>query len=523
MKIRSLFITSIILALGLFITGCNAERALPVVISLEESVKEIIISKGDNYDFLEDELYNIKMEELINTILSKLKSTNIVYKLGNLDEDSIPELAVFIERNPEDTEDQGLLQIYKFNGESYEKIDQINMNYDNNNYQIEIGKISDNQNGLLLNNQVGAHSGITYGYILKNGKLKSILNDKKLNLLSVYTSNEIKDLDEDGILEFSIYTIDPETVEQSSVGSDKITLWYKWDGIDGGILTDVEKDTSNLEGNNQIFSTRKESLAVTDQILDYNSLLENQSQLSYIDNTLSLTNYIDGLKEGLNLKNLEIQELFDNYQSGYLLNEYAPGSGRLPIERLNELEYLKREKTLVNEAELKDNLILNLEQGYKLTSLEGLYHYTIDYSKLVQNSGEFISKEYRDYMKIMALDINEPYLIGDSLMIAQDKLMDRINMLEQFIITYPYSTYLHEVENIYKSYNKCFIFGDMHDSNIDSTSNKLKIEVLNNWNIAMSKYPNSYFTDTLSKLSTDIKNNQNIFSTEIKEKYNYMY
>lgn len=523
MKIKSIFITSIILALGLFITGCNAERALPAVISLEESVKEIIISKGNNYDFLEDELYNIKMEELINTILSKLKSTKIVYKLGNLDEDSIPELAVFIERNPEDTEDQGLLQIYKFNGERYEKTDQINMNYDNNNYQMEIGKLSENQNGLLLNNQVGAHSGITYGYILKNNKLKSILNDKKLNLLSVYTSNAIKDQDEDGILEFSIYTIDPETVEQSAVGSDKITLWYKWDGIDGGILTLVEKDTSNLDSNNQIFSTRKESLADTEQIIDYNSLLENQSQLSFIDNTLSLTNYIEGLKEDLNLKNLQIQELFNNYQPGYLLNEYAPSPGQLSIERLNELEYLKREKTLVNEGELKNNLIINLEQGYKLTSSEGLYHYIIDYSKIVQNSGEFISKEYRDYMKIMALDINEPYLIGDSLMITQDKLMDRINTLEQFIITYPYSTYLHEAENIYKSYNKCFIFGDVHNSNFDSNTNKLKVEVLNNWNIAIGKYPGSYFTDTLSKLSVDIKNNQNTLSTEIKEKYNFIY
>lgn len=523
MKTKFIFITSIILALGLFVTGCNVEKSMPVVIPLEESVKEIIISKGENYDFLEDELYNIKMEELINTILSKLKSTKIVYKLGNLDEDSIPELAVFIERNPDDIQDQGLLQIYKFNGERYEMIDQVNMNYDNNNYQMEIGKISENQNGLLLNNQVGAHSGITYGFILKDGKLKSILNDKKLNLLSVYTSNEIKDQDNDGILEFSIFTIDPETVEQSTVGSDKITLWYKWDGIDGGIFTLVENDISNLQSNNRILSTRKESLVDTEQILDYNSFLENQSQLSYIDNTLLLTNYIEDLKENLNLKNLEIQELFNNSQSGYLLNEYAPGSGRLSIERLNELEYLNREKTLVNEKELKNYLIHNLELGYKLTSLEGLYHYTIDYSKLVQNSEEFISKEYRDYLKIFSFESNEPYLIGDSLMISQDKLLDRINILEQFIITYPYSTYLSEVEDIYKSYNKTFIFGDIHNSNFDNTTNEIKEKLLNNWNIAIEKYPYSYFIDTLSKLSADIKNNQNTITSEIKEKYNHIY
>ncbi len=517
MKIKSLFIATIVLILGLFTSGCNVSKSMPVVIPLEESVKEIIVSKGENYDFLEDELYNLKMEELIQSILSRLKSYKIVYKLGNLDEDTIPEIAVFIERDPDDIEDQGFLQIYKFNGVGYELIDEIAMNYDNNNYQMEIGKISEDQNGLLMNNQVGAHSGITYGFILEDGKLKSILNDKKLDLLSVYTSNEIKDLDDDGILEFSVFTIDPETVEQSSVGSDKITLWYNWDGIDGAILKDVEREILVPDSDTKIFRSIK-SLIPSNNKKALTELIANKKSLSYIDNTLLLMDYIEHLNENLNEKNIEIQKLFANYQSGYLLNEYG-----LSLDRLNELEYLTRENTLENESDLKNVLIHNLNLGLKLKSSVGKYFYVIDYTKLSNSMGDYISKEYRDYINILALDINEPYLIGDSLMISQEILGDRLNLLEKFKVNYPYSNYFSEVSNLYTSYSKIFIFGDMNNPNFDLETNKVKEEVLIHWEEYIEKYPNSYMTDILSKITLDIKNNQNILTPDLREKYKKLY
>ncbi len=517
MKVKSLFILTIILILGIFASGCSGSKSLPVVIPLEESVKEIIISKGDNYDFLEDELYNIKIEELIQNILSKLKSYKITYKVGNLDEDKIPEIVVFIERDPEDTEDQGSLQVYKFNGEGYALIDEISMNYDNYNYGMEIGKISQNQNGLFLNNQVGAHSAITYGFILEDGKLKSILNDKKLNLLSVYTSNEIADIDQDGILEFSIFTIDPETVEQSAVGSDKITLWYKWDGIDGGVLTKVDREIPNLDSDIKVFRSIK-SLIRSNEKRALNELVKNRSDLSYLDNTLLLQDYIEVLEEGLSERNLKVQELFSNYQSGYLLNEYG-----LSIERLNELEYLNREKTLVNELELKNLLIMNLNLGLKLKSSTGKYYYVIDYKSLNEKLGDTISKEYRDYLNILALDTKEPYAIGDSLLIGLEKLGDRIPILEKFIITYPYSKYIPEVEHIYSLYKKSFIFGDIHNPNFHEDSHKIKDEILVHWQNFIQTYPDSYFGDKLSDLLENIIENQNVITDEILSDYKHLY
>ncbi len=447
MKMKSIFMILIILTLGLFVSGCGIDNAMPAVIPLEESVKEIINSKGENYDFLADELYNIKMEELMQTILSKLKNYNIVYKLGDLDGDDIPEVAVFIERNPEDIKDEGLLQIYKFNGERYGIIDEINMNYDNNNYGMEIGKISEDQQGLLINNQVGAHAGITYGFILKDGKLKSILNQNKIHLLSVYTSNEIKDINNDGVLDFSIFTINPETEEQSAVGSDKMTLWYKWDGFDAGILIRVDSEPQILVSDSIVFEEIN-SLMEADESLAIRSLIENQFKMSYVDNTILLTKYIEQL-----------------------------------------------EKTTDE----------------------------IDYSKLIEQLGDSISKEYRDYLSILAFNINEPYLIDDSLMVSPEILGNRINFLENFLITYPYSSHIQEVDNIYKSYNKYFIFGDNNSPNFIEESNKIQDGVIDNWNLYIEKYPNSYFANVLTDLASDIKASLNMLTPETKQKYNYIY
>lgn len=502
MKIKSIFFILIILTFGIVLTGCTLDGSMPGVIPLEESVKEIINSKGENYDFLEDELYNIKIEELIETILDKLDTYNINYKVGNLDEDSVPEIAVFVERNPEDTEDQGLLQIYKFNGESYVVLDEIGMNYDNNNYGLEIGLLSTNQPGLIINNQVGAHSGITYGYILEEGKLKSILNHNKINLLSVYTDNQIKDIDGDGILDFSVYTIDPETIELSSAGSDKITLWYKWDGNDSTILTKVEREIPDLESNKQIFRTINSTISVND-LEALKTLIENQNQLSYLDNTVLLKKYIQQLELTLNSRNEDINNLFSDYQSGYLLSEYG-----LSIDRLNDIEYLKAEKTLANEKGLKNALIANLELGYKLKTSEGKYYYTIDYSRLTEPISSSISKEYRDYLTILGSSPVESHITGESFLLNQEKLGIKINTLEKFLITYPYSEYIEEVQEMYNAYTHYFIYGNETSPNWDPEQNKAEDDVIDTWNMYIEKYPYSSLSESLNKLIQEIKNDE---------------
>ena len=497
---------------SLLIYGCetNTKDIIPESISIEDSIKEIIVSKGENYDFFHDELFIKKVNEL---------GLSNNFTLGNLDDDNIPELAVFIERNPADTNDQGKLEIYKFNGEKYNLLDSIGMNYDNKNHQMVIGKISETQNGLLLTNQVGSNASVTYGYILENGKLKSILNDKKMSLISSETKNEIKDIDEDGTLEFSIYTIDPETVDQSPDGSDKITLWYKWDGNNSGNLIQIDRIARNPALGIMDFGSVDDNIKIGDENFISN-LKEGISKYDKYEISELIGNHIDMLNSSIDANSLQLYNLFIKYQADnnfdYLENKYG-----LSLERINDLEYLKREKILQAEPELKNHLIKYIGMGYRVQTTEGMYHYVVNYSKFVDNFGANITKEYRDYLNIMSRESNDAFLKDGALMISRERLANRIVEIEGFRKTYPYSDHIDELNKMYRKYVINFIYGNINTPNYDN-NNKFSDGSIVVFQNTINKYPEAYLSDILQQFIKEISPNSNILNDEIKEKINNM-
>src|SRR5699024_4204512 len=116
--------------LSLFIIACVSQKAMPTALNLEDSIYEIIISKGENYNFLKDKIYIEYMEKLINQLTNKDSKAPDNYTLGNLNDDNIPELVIFNEKNPDDVKDEGSLEIYGFNGSKYILLDTINMGFD---------------------------------------------------------------------------------------------------------------------------------------------------------------------------------------------------------------------------------------------------------------------------------------------------------------------------------------------------------------------------------------------------------
>ncbi len=513
---KFILITILLLILTL---GCSKKESLPEVLSQEQSIKEIILSKGDNYNFLKDELYIEYMNKLGKDLVVNKEASPPHYAIGNLDDDNIPELVVFKERDPNNKEDEGALEVYKFNGEKYVLLDKVPMNYDNTNYQIEIGKIAENTSGILLNNKVGAHSGITYGFILEDNKLKSIFNENKISLISTFAKNEIKDIDNDGILEFSIYTIDPETENTNIEDAPKMTLWYKWDGKDNGILVQVEREGfSEIITNEDLFSEGKNLIEDNlNEALKF--IIENKSQLSKYENSELLKEYIKKLDEISFNKGIEINDLFIKYQEGenfdHLFRKYG-----LSMEKLNSLEYLNRERTLKDEAELKEHLIENINLGYKLATSEGMYYYLIDYQKFVNLLGESLTNEYKDYLKVLALDTNEPFMIDGSLMISMEKLVERILQVESFKFVYPYSELLPQIKEIYTRYINTYFFGDLHDSNYDRNTLKMKEEILLEFEKAEEKYHYTNFANIIRSFMKDLEDNDYIVDDYIKNKLN---
>lgn len=490
-------------------TGCGNE-VFPEAITLEDSLKEIILSKGENYNFLDDELFISKLDEYANELIKSESLTAKHYAIGNLDDDNIPELVVFIERNPKNVDDQGGLGVYKFTGERYELLDKVGMNYDNTNYILEIGKISPNQNGILLSNQVGSHSGVIYGFIVENGKLKSILNDKKISLISVNTNNEIKDMDGDGILEFSIYTTDPEAENANLEDSDKLILWYKWDEKDSSRLVKVEKDTKTNK--NQLMSSKNEidiNEIPNDNLIDY--LIDNKQQFDNDTLTNIIENHVKFLNESIDSKNAELSNILRRYNTIKTSEKYD-----LSIERLNDIEYLKRETILKSETDLKDNLINNLNMGYRLDLTDEIYRYRIDYQKLLSSFGDNINKQFKDYLKIKALNMNEPYLKGGSLNISLEKLAERIVELEKYKLTYPYSKYLDEVNEIYKSYILSFLFGSEKTPTYDLQTKKFNEKLLPIFLDIANNNEQTYFSDVIKDFLNNLVLNSNLVDSTIR-------
>ena len=517
MNIKKFLLLSLILSLIVFIIACSNINSEPLELDSQQSIKEIIRSKGKDYNFLDDKAYIDNMDKFIKSLNPENNKSQINYEIGNLDDDNIPEFTIFIGKDPQVEEDEGRLELYKFNGDRYVILDSVSMNFDLSNYQMKIGNVSEKEKGILLNNNVGKKSGITYGFKLKDNKLKSILNSKKMNLVSIFTKNEIKDINNDGTLEFSIYTVDPETEDITAYGSDKMTIWYKWNGKDSGDIVETKrKDLSKLQSDSDIYDELEGS--IDQNFSDFISFIsENKEKLSNYDNTKLLNSYIDKLESQSYDRSINIENLFKAHQEEEHANHIFDKYG-IDIDNLNSLEYLNREKVLRNEVEIKEDLIESINLGYKLNRQKDKYYYLIDYKKLFDLCEGNITREYSDYLQILALGSEQQLLNEENISISNDNLVDRILMLESFKMIYPFSDLYNEVDDIYKSYLYSYLYGDNNNSKYNIDTGKLKDESLKEFEDKSSRYPHTNFGDILEGFIKSLEENSFIIDNTIRKK-----
>jgi len=246
-------------------------------------------------------------------------------------------------------------------------------------------------------------------------------------------------------------------------------------------------------------------------------LADNQSQLTKYENTELLKKYIQKLNELSTDKSLEVNSLFIKYQQGENFDHLFIKYG-LDIEKLNSLEYLNREKTLKDEPELKENLIENINLGYKLATSEGMYYYLIDYQKFIDTLGEGLTNEYKDYLKLLALNVDEPFMIDGSLAISAEKLTERILQAESFRLIYPYSELLPTVNEIYMNYINVYFYGDLHDPNYDRSTLRIKDEAIKEFKNAQEKYPYTNFGDIITTFIKALEENNYIVNDDVRNK-----
>ena len=532
MKSKSLLLIIIILVTGIIISACGStSKDMTVEAPMEmmntmavDSIESDLVLPIDSYQLESDEM-RYKVEEYLTTLNNKLNIAKGHYAIGDVDGDLISEIVLFVERQPDNVNDPGYLQIYKFTDNTYVMLDSISMNYDNTNYSMNIGKISDNTSGVYLSNQVGSQAGITYGFKLEDGKLVSILNPKKINLFSVSTNNGIEDIDGDGILEFSIYTIDPETSEKNTKDADKILLWYKWDGKDGAIV--VQRDWAMQFSGAITESSRVGIMAIENPPPkpgenDYIDNLESDlAQMTKQDVVDSLDKHINALISESTYKSLDVSTLFNRYFEDFSFDLVFERYG-LSQDRLNDIDYLSRDKVLASEPDLKSILIKNLNQGYKLIIDNGRYMYYVDYDRFLNKFSDNLTNEYRSYLRIMGKEVTLPHKKSNFATITKDKLADRLAEIERFRLTYNYSNKLNNTLALYKNYAYTLLYVGETLETFDENGRFVKESREELVSIA-ERYKDTHFSDIIIRMITmvDLTTNK-IITDEIKEEISSM-
>ena len=515
MKRKTFLLIILILTCVLLLSACGSQSK-DLLVEAPMEMMNSMAADSRNADFslpieayhLESDETRIQVEDYLITLNNKLNIENDHYAIGDLDGDLVSEIVIYIERQKDNVDDPGALQVYKYYAGSYSLLDSVSMNYDNTNYGMKIGMLSESTSGIYLSNQVGSQAGITYGFTMLDGKLVPVLNPKKINLFSVSTSNGIEDIDQDGILEFSVYTIDPETSEKNTKDADKILLWYKWDEKDAATV--VQRDwVMNFTNMSLSSSQERVGIMVIEDPppnpggLQYISELEeNMKDMTKQEVSDSLDTHLSTLLAETTYRSLDVSSLFGRYFKDYSFDVVFEKYG-LSEERLNDIEYLKRERVLQSEPDLKNLLIKNLGLGYKLSIDNGRYLYVIDYDKFLSKFSEYITNEYKSYLRIMGRETTTPHIKANSSLIKKEKLADRLLEIEKFRLTYSYSSKLSSILALYEKYSETLLYnGDL--GNTFDQNGKFVKESRDQLLSIMDNYKDTHFADVIESMITKV-------------------
>lgn len=486
---------------------------------LQNSITALIGAHDNKYDYMKDSKYMELANKLGMSLLTQSSKEfdgkiGTHFNIGNLDEDNIPEIVVYEQRDSKNMNDEGALVLYKYKDGTYKKMDKISMSYDNTSVNLVIGQATKGKNAVFLNTHVGAHSETFYLFTIEDGKFNSRINDKKVRLLSVYTNAQIKDIDKDGILEFSVYDTDPESSDSSSAGSDKINIWYKWDGKDGVKFIKYEKAGVVKEGKTDVTVVSHYNSLIKKGELSksYSYLKTNKAKLSIKDNSDAVKTYLTALNKKLSSMNAtfsKYQEKYNMFENQGIMKKY-----KLKATDLNNVNIIKNKSVFSKEKDLKNLILSGNSMGFKIAVAEGSYYFVIDYQKFLDFS-TFVSNESHDYLKIVAAESNKPALSEEYVKIPLDELASRIAVMEDFRLMYPYSKYLSEVDQMHKWYLRAYIF-----ATYDFTSQTVSTKTLNSYEKSMKDYEYLVLYDILKIYTEGLKESGNKVTQSLMDKMN---
>ncbi len=485
----------LLVLLLLFIWGCQnpdtIAKTLPSQLESEEAIHTIISSRGLYYDYLKDTAFMNQLRTYATSIAERENRSTYNITYGNLDlENKVPEIAIYLKRDINDIEDPSELLLLKYIDEQYQIVDRIEMNYDNENINFIIGPVSEDKNGLFITNEASAHAGCTYVYGLDNNRLTPLVQDRKINMFSAYPYNEIRDINDDNVLEWSIIVYNPDSATRHTHSADTMDIWYQWDGYQSAKVIDLDRKIQYHRIDENIYEDT------------YHVLREKPEQfLSHMKNNIALINkkdatelirlYMDYLAQIIPAKNEELYQIKNRNQAISPLSQ-------LNLEEINSVDYLRDPMVLPYSQELKKTLINNIELGLFLDNNQNTWQYEINYPLLQQLFGKQVFRELDDYFTIRGYEYTEATLAPNNVItIPMAQLAERIIMTDNFIVNYPYSSLTNYIKKINEMYVRTFFFGTKEDPSYYVSTLEYRPEVLDAFQYVLKEYPFSFLAENI--------------------------
>ena len=287
------------------------------------------------------------------------------------------------------------------------------------------------------------------------------------------------------------------------------------------LLTNCNKEEKKFEEKIEVASieTEKDTL---------NAIVIENKKIKFSDESLKLlkkfaNNKIEVIEKLKTLNKDEAVEVYERYIED---NKDILYKIELESEKLLDGIYHGTVEEQFTEKDWNDtNKILNKydlelwDIGEGIVIIRELPHLYYDVFK------DYVTDDYKEYLKIWAKDDEELYQADAGLMISFEELGERIITWENFLNKFPNSTLKQRVNDLLNSYREDYILGMDNTPTIDGGYDNIPItideDVKKEYDRFIKKYPNSPTVELIKYFIENYKN-ENIYElikSKIFEKF----
>lgn len=204
--------------------------------------------------------------------------------------------------------------------------------------------------------------------------------------------------------------------------------------------------------------------------------------------------------ENLLIKLFELQKAsIKHYESIIFSDDFNARINRYPLEDLTSLH--------IKDPDLKSLLQEILDNGFKLSSSEGMVYIESDYPQFFRKYRYKTTAKMARYLRIMAEEMNRHFAEDAALMITPNTLSERIIQIDSFIEAFPNFARNQDLKTLRNRYLPAYLLGLNNTPAFSYHSNQIDEKFLKSYQRTANHFPDSELANlTEAYLNVLLKN-----------------